>query len=213
MATAQLTQQATNISVVTLIRRFIPTIIEGSIPFATYMLVKGTLHTSDVVALSVGALIPAAIGTVRFIRNRHVDIMGMMILLGIVGSIVAVLIGGSPQILLIRESFVGALFGLAFLISMFMPRPLMFYMVRHFRAGNNAVRLAVFNASWQQPATQRKFRTLTLVWGLGTIGEFALRVAMVYTLSIPVVLTLSSIVFPAIYALMGLWSMWYLRRK
>ena len=215
MATTTLTQQQTaqpSISTVSVIRRIVPSLLEGAIPFAVYMLTKSTLHTSDVVALSIGALVPAILGVVRFVRSRNVDIMGMMILISLVGSIAAALIGGNPQILLIRESFMGALMGVAFLASMLLPCPLFFYLIRHFRAGRDAKLIAAFNEKWNVARMRRTFRIASVVWGLGLLGEFVLRVVFVYTLPIPVVLALSAIMFPAILIAMIAWTVWYLRR-
>jgi hypothetical protein len=217
MATMKLAEQYTKpkpslSSLMPLVKRFVPTIIEGSIPFATYMLVKSTFHTSDIIALSIGAVIPAVFSVVRFTRSRTIDIVSVLIMLGLVGSIIAALIGGSPQLLLIRESAVGAIMGLAFLVSLVFERPLFFYLARHFRAGNDPEKVAAFAKQWERPALRRAYRIITAVWGIGSLGEFALRIVLVFTLSIPLVLAISAIAFPLIYTLMGLWTMHYVRK-
>ncbi|MHB8600050.1 MAG: VC0807 family protein [Ktedonobacteraceae bacterium] len=198
-------------SIKSLVARMVPMLLEGSIPFAVYMTVKATFNTSDVVALSIGTLVPVALGVFRFARNRRVDIMNLLIMLGLVASIIAVVLGGSPQILLIRESAFGALFGLAFLGSLFMQHPLFFYLMRHFRCGNDAGKIAIFSAQWNQPKFRNACRLVTAVMGLGCLGEFALRVFFVFTMSVPMVLALSTVVFPAIYITMAVWTLWYMR--
>jgi len=189
----------------------VPMLLEGSIPFAVYMIVKSTFNTSDVVALSIGTLVPVALSIFHFARNRRVDSMSLMIMLGLVASIVAALLGGSPQILLIRESAFGALFGLAFLGSLFMRHPLFFYLMRHFRCGNDGEKIAAFTRQWNQPEFRNACRIVTVVMGLGSLGEFALRVFFVLTMSVPMVLALSTVVFPAIYITMAVWTLWYMR--
>ena len=200
-----------SVSMKNLVARMVPMLLEGSIPFAVYMIVKGTFNTSDVVALSIGTLVPAALSIFHFVRNRRVDIMSLMIMLGLVASIIAAVLGGSPQILLIRESAFGALFGLAFLLSLFMHHPLFFYLMRHFRCGNDAKKIAIFSAQWNQPRFRNACRLVTVVMGLGSLGEFALRVFFVLTMSVPMVLALSTVVFPAIYLTMAVWTLWYMR--
>jgi hypothetical protein len=187
------------------------TMLEGSLPFAAYMALKATLHTSDIIALSIGALIPAAFSVVRLVRNRRVDITSMIILLSIAASILAVAVGGSPQILLIRESAFGAVFGLVLLASLAFPRPLFFYMMRQMRAGNDSAKIAAFNEQWGSATMMRSHRIVTTVWGIGCLAEFALRVFFVFTLPVPVVLALSGIVFPVIYFGMFAWTVWYMR--
>lgn len=200
-------------SLMSVVTRVGSAMLEGAIPFAVYMLVKSTLHTSDIMALSIGTLVPAALSGIRFARSRSVDITSLIIIVSMVGSIIAALIGGSPQLLLIRESVIGALLGIALLISLLWSRPLFFYMMRQFRAGHDKEKLAAFNTLWSQPALLKVCRIVTIVWGLGCLGEFALRVAFVLTLSIPLVLALSSLVLPAIYGLMLLWTLWYVRHS
>ena len=199
-------------SMKSLATRMVPMLLEGSIPFAVYMTVKATFNTSDVVALSIGTLVPVALSIFHFARNRRVDIMSLMIMLGLIASIVAALLGGSTQILLIRESAFGALFGLAFLGSLFMGHPLFFYLMRHFRCGNDAEKIAAFSLQWNQPKFRNACRIVTVVMGLGCLGEFALRVFFVLTMSVPMVLALSTVVFPAIYVTMAVWTLWYMRR-
>jgi hypothetical protein len=45
-------------------------------------------------------------------------------------SLIATLPGGSPRLLLIRESFITGIFGLIFLGSLLFPRPLLFQLVK-----------------------------------------------------------------------------------
>lgn len=120
--------------------------------------------------------------------------------------------GGSPKLLLIRESFVSALIGLAFLISLALPRPLLFYISRQFATGGDPARIATFNQGWRLPTMRRGMRLMTLVWGVGTLGEFALRVVLVLTLTIPQVLAISGVLFPCIYGALLAWSFTYGRR-
>jgi len=79
------------------------------VPLVVYQVLK-SYHYSDLVALSAAGLLPAIGTCFGIIRQRHVDLIGALALLGTGVSIVAVLIGGDPRILLIRESFLtGAL--------------------------------------------------------------------------------------------------------
>jgi len=54
---------------------------------------------------------------------------------------------------------------------------------------------------------------LTIVWGLGWIGEFCLRVVMVWTLSIPQVLVISPFVFNGIFLGLITWNFAYVSRQ
>jgi hypothetical protein len=102
--------------------------------------------------------------------------------------------------------------GVAFLVSLLFPRPLCFTFAQHMRAGNDPVQRKAFDARWASPRQRFAFRLMSIVWGLGTLGELALRIVMVLTLPIPVVLGISTILFPLIYLAMIAWTFFYLRR-
>jgi hypothetical protein len=129
-----------------------------------------------------------------------------------VASVLAVLFGGDPHLLLIRESFFTGAFGLACLISLVLPRPLMFYFGRCFMAGRDIQKRDMFNARWQDPAVRRAHRLVTVIWGLVYVGEFVLRIALVYNLPAPVALAISP--FSIGLATVGtiVWTFWYAYR-
>ena len=197
------------------LRSVLPSLaIDGLCPFLTYALLTSYVPgVSQVVALGLGAIFPAANGIVSIVRRRHLDIIGAVVLIGITVAIVATLMGGDPKLLLIRESFVTGALGIVCLLSLLWPRPLMFYVGRQFTAGEDPARLQEFNALWQYPGARRTFTVLTVVWAIGWMGEFALRVVMVWTLSIPAVLAISPFVFNGITLGLIAWTIAHVRRR
>jgi hypothetical protein len=197
------------------IRGAVPSlVIDGLLPFLTYELLTSYVpHLSQVMALGVSATFPTVYGLVTIVRQRHLDIIGAIVLVGIAVSILATLVGGDPKLLLIRESFVTGALGMVCLTSLVWPRPLMFYIARQFSAGEDRAKIAEFNALWQYPRARHTFRVMTLVWAIGWMSEFALRVAMVRTLSIPEVLAISPFVFNGITIGLIAWSIAYGRRQ
>jgi hypothetical protein len=111
--------------------------------------------------------------------------------------------------LLIRESFFTGGYGAVCLLSLLFPRPLMFVIGRHFVAGNDPVRAAQYNASWQFPDVRASMRLITLVWGIGLLGEFVIRLVLIYTLSTAQVLAYSSIILFIITVLLIAWTVRY----
>jgi hypothetical protein len=189
-------------------------VIDGLLPFLTYALLTAYVpRLSPVLALGLSATFPAVNGLVTIVRRRHVDIIGVIVLVGIAVGIVATLIGGDPKLLLIRESFVTGALGMVCLTSFLWPRPLMFYIGRQFSAGEDPPKIAEFNALWQYPQARHTFRVMTIVWAIGWLGEFALRVVLVQTLSIPEVLAISPFVFNGLTIGLIAWTMAYARRQ
>jgi hypothetical protein len=146
------------------------------------------------------------------VRRRRIDLIAALVLAGIAVSIVAVLIGGNPRVLLIRESFLTGALGVACFASLlFFPRPLMFYFGRYFETGDEPAKVAAFNAMWQYPYFRHVVRLITVVWGVAYTGEFLLRAVMASTLPIPVVLAITPVVFAAISVATLLWTFAYVR--
>lgn len=81
-------------------------------------------------ALAVAALFPIGKSAFELAYHRQLDPISILVLLGIAADSVALLFGGSPRLLLVRESLITGVFGLACFSSLLWPRPLMFYFAR-----------------------------------------------------------------------------------
>ena len=154
-------------------------------------------------------MIDALVGV---IRKGRIDIIAGIVLLSIAVSIMLIFFGGSPRLLLIRESFITGAIGLAYLISLLFPRPLSFYFARHFITGNVPERIVGFNAMWQYPAFRFSMRLTTIVWGLVFLLEMAVRSYLVFTLTIPQFLIISPFVFYGFLGGLALWTVLYSRK-
>ena len=78
-------------------------------------------------------------------------------------------------------------------------------------AGNDPAKMAQFNAQWQYPYARFVHRLITIVWGVAYVGEFMLRVILVYTLPAALVLALSPILLGGITIVTILWTFAYAR--
>jgi len=187
-------------------------VLNAVIPVILYRLTTRYLAASELTALTLAALFPLGWSIVDISRSRTLDPVALLSLLSILVSMLAVGLGGSPKLLLIRESFFTGAFGIACFVSLGFPRPTMFYFGRHFTAGQDPARIAEFNAGWQRAPFRRVTRLITVVWGATSVGEFLIRVALVYTMPVPVVLVVSPIVLGGLVIGTILWTFAYLRR-
>jgi hypothetical protein len=170
-------------------------------------------HYGETGALYASAVPPLIWSLAEFARFRRVDALSAFVLLGIVLSIAAMALGGSPRMLLMRESLASGLIGLIFLGSLALPRPLTFYLARATLARQQADGPARFELLWRETAALRgAMRLMTLVWGAGLTLECLLRCVLVWAWPVERVLVVSPIVSYAIYGAMLLWTFWYQRR-
>jgi hypothetical protein len=163
-------------------------------------------------ALGYAAIYPALVAIGGIVWRRTLDPIAAIVLFGLIVSGVGLLVGGGPQILLIRESFVTGALGVLCFVSLLFPRPLMFYFGRWFATRGDREKSAAYDQLWERVHFRAANRLITIVWGFAFTGEFALRVVMAYTLPIPVVLVLGPVALGVITTLTILWTFAYSRR-
>lgn len=174
----------------------LPSIVLGGLfPYVIYQVVKQTTTASDLVALAISAVPAILYGLFGIVWRQQLDLIAAVTLVGIAVTIVAALVGGDPRLFLIRESVLTVTLGIACLVSLLFPRPLWFYIIRYFASANDPARAAGFSANWRYPGFRTFTRVLTLVWGLVWVGEFILRIILVYNMPIPQFLAISPFIF------------------
>ncbi|MFM0311041.1 hypothetical protein P0D71_24905 [Paraburkholderia sp. RL17-383-BIF-A] len=178
------------------------------LPWLAYRLVLP--HLDETGALIASAVPPIVWSLVELVRFRRVDALSVMVVAGIALSVAAMALGGSPRMLLLRESLVSGAVGVVFLLSLPMRRPLIFYLARATVAREMEGGAARFEALWQErPALVAAIRLMTLVWGVGLTGETALRAWMALTWPIERFLVVSPFIGYGIYGGLTLWTLWY----
>jgi hypothetical protein len=167
-------------------------------------------HLGETGALIASAVPPIVWSLVELVRFRRVDALSVMVVAGIALSVAAMALGGSPRMLLLRESLVSGAVGVVFLLSLPMRRPLIFYLARATVAREMEGGAARFEALWQErPALVAAIRLMTLLWGVGLTGETALRAWMALTWPIERFLVVSPFIGYGIYGGLTLWTLWY----
>jgi len=166
-------------------------------------------HWGMVGALYASAAPPLAWSVLEFARSRRIDAVSALVLLGIGLSVVATVLGGSPRLLLLRESLVSGVVGVVFLGSLILRRPLIFYLARATFAREGKSSEARFEALWhERDGLRASLRLLTLVWGLGLTAENLLRAWLAWNWPIERYLVVSPMIGYAIYGSLIAWTFW-----
>lgn len=146
--------------------------------------------------------------------HRRVDALSMLVLGGIGLSVVAMAFGGDARLLLVRESLISGLIGLAFVFSLFFKRPLVFFLARATVVREDAKEGASrFMEWWQQPHAQRIIRHITGVWGVGLTGEAAMRIWLAWHWDPVRVLAVAPTIGYVIIGCVSLWTFLYIRKN
>jgi len=186
--------------------------LNAIIPVVLYKLSKRYLSHSEFTALAIATTFPLGKSIFDLVRRGQVDPVSTLVLLGIATDGVALLFGGSPRLLLVRESFFTGAFGLACFVSLLLPRPMMFYFGRYFMAGGDPQRQARFNAAWRLPEVRFSHRLVTSVWGCAFVGELILRIILINNVSASTVLIVSPIITGTLTTVTMIWAFSYGRR-
>lgn len=184
-------------------------VLNAIIPVILYKLSKHYVSQSELTALAIATTFPLGKSTFDLVRRGQVDPVSIVVLLGIATDAVALLFGGSPRLLLVRESLFTGAFGVSCFVSLLLPRPMMFYFGRHFMAGADPQRQARFNAAWQLPDVRFSHRLITSVWGSVFVGELLLRIVLIYHVSAATVLIVSPILLGTLTIVTMVWAFSY----
>jgi hypothetical protein len=183
-------------------------IVNLVLPWLTYRLLAP--YTSEFAATAWSAAPPTLWSLIELIRHRSLDALSVLVITGIALSLAALVFGGSPRMLLVRENLFTAPLGLLFLLSLAMKRPLIYYAARAVMTRNApSEHQARFEAAWQTPPVLRGLRIMSLVWGCGLIFQGLLLGWMAWTWPTERYLILSPIIGYGIFAVLGVWSWQY----
>jgi intracellular septation protein A len=190
--------------------QMLPTLIyDVALPIIAFNLLT-KYGVSTLLALVAGGIFPAANNVVSYIKTRRLEPLGIIVMIFLAVGTAASLISGSVFFALIKESFLTATFGLICLFSLLAERPLMFYIVRQFVAGDDSVRLEWWNGLWQFESFRRSQRVATTVWGVAYIIEALVRVAFALVLSPAEVVAISPVMAFGVMILLIMWTRRYM---
>jgi hypothetical protein len=147
-------------------------------------------------------------------RHRHFDALSAIVLIGIVLSLAAMELTGASHNLALDEPMVSGMIGVAFLASLVLPRPMVFYTARSTLARESVKRAGEFEQEWRErPRLVYRIRVMTLVWGIGLTAENVVRLLIVWRAEgDPHSLVESDVLRYGCYGALTLWTLWYRRR-
>lgn len=163
-------------------------------------------------ALMIVAAWPLVELVLFFAIHRRVDEFGVLVLVFFGIGLLTLAAFNSPVLLLVKESAVTGLFGLVLLISLLLPRPVMFYFGRKFGTDGSPGGVAHWNGLWRHPGFRRTQRVITAVWGTAFFVEALVRIGLALLLPAPVLVVLSNALPIAVIAVLVWWTIAYGKR-
>ncbi len=182
-------------------------IVNGVLPYIIYSSFVDQLGEWQALIL---ASAPPLLSSAReLVLRRRVDTIGALALAGILFSLISLSLGGSARVLLLRSTVITGLFGVIYLGSLLLARPLMFYIARFFETGDEPERAAEWNGLWAFAGFRYGMRLMTIGWGIGLLAEAVVRFVLVQALAVEQFLLISPVLDYGF--LLGLlsWTIWY----
>lgn len=185
-------------------------LVNLALPWLFYRLAEPT-H-GEFYALVMSSIPPTLWALGELAWHRRVDALSAIVLGGIGLSIGAMALGGSPRLLLVRESLVSGLIGLLFLGSLLTAKPLVYYLARATVLRESAERKRDFEEWWETPLARRSTRVMTLAWGAALTAEAIMRTWLAWTWPPERFLAFAPTFGYAVMGVMFAWTLWYRRR-
>ena len=193
----------------------ISVLINAVLPLITYKILIN--HMPSVIALMISTTIPVIDNLYHIIKNKKIDIFATFVILGFVVGIIAMLLGGNQKLLLIRQSYITAIMGIVFLVSMLFPKPIIYYFAEKFLNPQNGDNKDKNNKSfmeekWSNPRFRFTMKFITLIWGICLLLEAISNISLVFILSVSEYMAVSPFVSYGFIGLAILITFTYRRR-
>jgi hypothetical protein len=179
-------------------------------PLVAYSLLRSA-GASAVTSLVLSAAFPAFGVALTVARHRRPDVIGVLVLSGILVGTVLGLVSGNARLVLLEGSVPTAVFAVVCLGSLWSKRPLMFRFALEF-TGPDTPRGRDFGSRWQYAGFRRSFRVITAVWGLAYLAEAVARIVIVEATSTGTALGISKVMPYAVAAVLVAWMAVYGQR-
>ena len=181
------------------------------LPLAIYSLVQPRFGT--VFALIASSAPPLLWSLGGFIASRRIDALSLIVLAGIAMSLIAFFGGGGPRFLQLRERLVMVVIGLVFLGSAAIGKPLIYQLARARIRRQSGGDAQWFEAMRDAPGFRRAMMIMTLAWGVALVAEPGLCAALVFVLTPPQYMIVSSVLGYGAFISLTAWTWAYARRR
>lgn len=171
-------------------------LINAILPLITYKILINHIPSS-ITALIISTTIPIIDNIYHIIKEKKIDIFASLIILGFIVGIISMLFSGSQKLLLIRQSYITAVIRILFLISMFFPKPMIYYLAKKFinsqdkYAKNNK---STIDEKCKNPHFRFSMKFLTFIWGICLVLEAVCNISLVFILSVSKYMLISPLV-------------------
>jgi hypothetical protein len=171
----------------------IPTlVVDGLLPVGLFKGLEAA-GLAPVWALAIGCAPPVLNNLRVWLQSRRVDILGILITASIATGVVAPLITGRIGSRIVTDCLLNCGWGVAFLSSLALARPVIFLLIRALVAGDDASRAAAWDGLWRYASFRAAMRGLTATWGAVYFAQVAVELGLARVVKPETVVTIAQI--------------------
>jgi len=176
-------------------------------PLLAYALLRSA-GASAVTALMVSGVLPALGIAIGALLDQRLDVIGVVVLAGIVVGTVLGVTSHNARLYLLEGSVPSVVFALGCLFSLRLRQPLIYRLAVEILGPGTPKGRDVVTA-WRYPGFRRAFRVITVAWGIGYLIEAAIRSVIVATTTTGIALICSKLVPYAFAISLSAWTLVY----
>jgi hypothetical protein len=180
-------------------------------PLLAYSLLRSN-GMSAVAALILSGIFPATGIVIGAVVDRRLDVIGIVVLAGLLVGTIAGLVSNNARLYLIEGAVPSAVFAVACLISLRAAKPLIYRFAVEL-LGPGTAKGREITGAWRYPAFRRAFRVITAAWGVAYLGEVAVRLIIVATTSTGIALLFSKLIPYGTALALSIWTVIYGERE
>jgi hypothetical protein len=168
----------------------LPTLlVDGVLPIGLFKGLEAA-GVAPVWALAIGCAPPLLNNLRVWLQSRRVDVLGLLIAASMASGVVGPLITGRIGSRIVTDCLLNSAWGLAFLGSLLLRRPVIFLLIRSLVAGDDALRIEAWNGLWRYERFRSSLRWITAIWGIVYFVEVLIELGLVHALTFETVVTI-----------------------
>jgi hypothetical protein len=176
-------------------------------PLLVYSLLRSD-GLSAVAALILSGIPPALGIVIGAVVDRRLDIIGVVVLAGLLVGTVAGLVSNNARLYLVEGAVPSLVFALACLFSLRSAKPLIYRFAVELLGRDTPKGREVVGA-WQYPGFRRAFRVITAAWGIAYLMEVGVRLVVIESTSTGIALLFSKLIPYVCAFALSLWTLGY----
>ena len=178
-----------------LLRSLRPLAIDIAIPLGTYYLLRDGLGLSLWVSLAASSIVPALRSVAGIMAQRQLNVLALLMLAVNLAGLGVSFATGDPRWMIAKESAISSVIALAILVSVALRRPLMTAGLKPWLTHGAPDREAAWDTLMAGSAKFRRLESLfSIIWGVVLLGECAARLAGAFTLPVPTMVWLGTVI-------------------